>query len=55
MDGGNGGWAYTFGASPLSASQMDLVIDEDTINDSERNHTPEQVGYVVFESPIVYP
>ncbi len=55
MDGNNGGWAYTYGASPMSASQLDLVIDEDTINDSERAHTPEQVGYAVFGSSLVYP
>ena len=39
----------------LSAASMDLVIDEDTIGDAERNHTPEQVFYVVFESPVVFP
>ena len=55
MDGGNGGWAYLFGASPLSATSMDLVIDEDTIADTERNHTPEQVFYLVFESAVVVP
>lgn len=55
VDGNNGGWAYTFGASPLSTSQMDLVIDEDTIGDTERNHTPEQVGYIVFQSAVTVP
>ena len=51
VDGGNGGWAYTFGPSPTSTTSLDLVIDEDTIGDTERNHTTEQVGYVVFASP----
>jgi hypothetical protein len=55
VDGGNGGWAYTYGASPLSATTMGLAIDEDQIADSERNHITEQVGYVVFESAFVYP
>ncbi len=55
MDGGNGGWAYTYGASPATASTLDLAIDEDQVNDSERNHTPEQVGYVVFQAAGVYP
>ena len=55
MDGGNGGWAYLYGAAPLSAASMDLVIDEDTINDAERNHTPEQVFYLVFELDVVFP
>ena len=30
-------------------------IARKVINDSERNHTPEQVGYVAFESALVYP
>ncbi|MCP3962678.1 MAG: hypothetical protein GY719_32970, partial [bacterium] len=51
VDGGNGGWAYTFGPAPTSTTNMDLVIDEDTIGDAERNHITEQVGYVVFASP----
>lgn len=55
VDGGNGGWAYSYGASPLSANTLDLAIDEDQLNDSERNHTPEQVGYVVFAAAGVYP
>ncbi len=55
MDGGNGGWAYLFGSSPLSASQIAPAIDEDTLRDSERSHISEQVAYVVFEQQIVYP
>jgi len=55
VDGGNGGWSYTYGASPATATTLDLVIDEDQISDSERNHITEQVGYVVFGAPIVYP
>ena len=50
MDGNNGGWAYTFGAP--SATTLPLVIDEDQIRDNERNHTTEQVGYVVFQSAV---
>jgi len=55
MDGGDGGWAVLYGASPLSASTLDLAIDEDQISDSERNHTTEQVAYLVFEEDVVYP
>ena len=51
VDGGNGGWAYTYGPSPTSATSLDLAIDEDVIGDSERNHITEQVGYVVFAAP----
>ncbi len=49
MDGPNGGWAVLYGNNPLS-SQIDLAIDEDTIEDWERSHTTEQVGYLVFDS-----
>ena len=55
VDGGNGGWAYTFGPAPLSASSMDLVIDEDQIGDAERNHITEQVGYIVFQNAVTVP
>ncbi|MCP4593903.1 MAG: hypothetical protein GY842_24475, partial [bacterium] len=55
MDGGNGGWSYTYGSTQADATTMYLAVDEDTIQDTERNHTTEQVGYVVFESAVVYP
>ncbi len=53
MDGGDGGWAILYGASPVSTS-LKLAIDEDTIGDTERNHTPEQVSYWVMD-PILIP
>jgi hypothetical protein len=49
MDGGNGGWAILYGASPVSASAINIAIDEDIVGDTERNHTAEQVAYIVFE------
>jgi len=49
MDGGNGGWAVLYGASPLSATTLNLAVDEDQANDAERKHVTEQVGYIVFE------
>ncbi len=55
MDGNNGGWAQTHGGTAASASSLFLSIDEDQIKDGERNHTTEQVGYVVFLTPVVYP
>ncbi len=55
MDGNNGGWAQTHGGTAASASTLFLSIDEDQIKDGERNHTTEQVGYVVFLTPVVYP
>ncbi len=51
MDGGDGGWAVLYGASPVS-SQISLAIDEDTVGDPDRNHTTEQVAYWVMD-PIV--
>lgn len=55
VDGGNGGWAQTHGATEANGTTLFLSIDEDLIGDTERNHTSEQVGYVVFEGPINYP
>ena len=49
MDGNNGGWAMLYGASPVSANSVSLAVDEDQVRDSERNHTTEEVGYIVFE------
>ena len=55
VDGGNGGWSYSHGPAPATATTLNLSIDEDQVGDSERNHTTEQVGYVAFETPVVYP
>jgi hypothetical protein len=55
VDGGNGGWSYTHGPTMATTTTLYLSIDEDQVGDSERNHTTEQVGYVVFESAVVYP
>jgi PKD repeat protein len=52
VDGGNGGWSYVHGSTLATTSGLSLSIDEDQINDSERNHTTEQVGYVVFGPAI---
>lgn len=49
MDGGDGGWAILYGPSAVSATRLSLAIDEDWYYDSERNHTTEQVAYIVFE------
>jgi hypothetical protein len=55
VDGGNGGWSYVHGPTLATTTTLYLSIDEDQVGDSERSHTPEQVGYAVFESPAVYP
>ncbi|MEM7215424.1 MAG: hypothetical protein AAF423_07775 [Pseudomonadota bacterium] len=44
-DGGDGGWAVFSGGSAVGGSTLGLAIDEDLINDGERNHTTEQVAY----------
>jgi len=50
MDGGNGGWPVLWGREPvdLEADRVGLAIDEDQLGDGERNHTSEQVGYLVI-------
>ena len=50
IDGNNGGWAVLYGASPLAGTQIDIAIDEDTLGDSERAHTTENVSYWVFDA-----
>lgn len=54
MDGGDGGWAVLYGNSPLSGEEINLAIDEDLIGDTERSHTTEQVGVIVFETSGSY-
>jgi hypothetical protein len=48
MDGGDGGWPILYGSDPISIDAISLVIDEDKMSDAERNHTTEQVSYLVF-------
>jgi PKD repeat protein len=50
MDGGDGGWPLLYGANPVTAGNLALAYDEDQIANSERNHTTEQVAYMVFGS-----
>lgn len=49
LDGADGGWAVLYGATPLVPSQITLAVDEDQLGNSERKHTTEQLGYIVFE------
>ena len=49
MDGNDGAWAVLYGANPITSSTLTVVCDEDQIGGSERKHTAEQVGYIVFE------
>jgi hypothetical protein len=54
VSGGNGAWAQIHGSTRATATTLFLSVDEDQINDSERNHTREQVGYVAFEAPFAF-
>ncbi len=47
MDGVNGGWAMFYGADPVGADHVDLVVDEDQLGDAERLHTTEQVALLL--------
>jgi len=49
VDESDGGWPILYGVTPLSSTTLNLAIDEDNVIDSERNHTTEQVAYIVFE------
>jgi hypothetical protein len=51
MDGSDGSWAVLYGASPVAPTALRLAVEEDNVGDAERNHTSEQVGYVVFGPP----
>ena len=48
MDGVNGDWAVLYGANPFLGNTLTLAIDEDTISDTERAHTTEEVAYWIF-------
>ena len=50
MDGRDGGRPILYGPNAVAATGLNLAIDEDQANDSERRHTTEQVAYLVFES-----
>ena len=49
MDGGDGGWAVLYGPNALTPSNLSLAIDEDQLGNSERAHSTEQVGFLIFE------
>jgi len=48
INGSDGGWAVLYGDNPVNPTALDLSIDEDQCSDLEREHTTEQVGYIVF-------
>jgi subtilisin family serine protease/subtilisin-like proprotein convertase family protein len=50
MIGGNGSWSILRGSNPVNGNTLNLSIDEDQFNDTERRHRGEKVAYWVFES-----
>jgi dienelactone hydrolase len=52
MDGGDGGWALLNGPLPPDSTSLSVIIDEDQLGNSERNHTTEQVAYFAFEHQL---
>jgi len=50
-DGVDGGWLRRCG---LTTSTVGLTIDEDQAGDSERGHTTESAGLVIFEKSFIY-
>ena len=55
VNGINGGWSQVHGSTFSTATNLFLSIDEDQITDAERVHATEQVAYVVFAGPVVFP
>jgi hypothetical protein len=46
MDGSDGSWAIVYSTS---ATQLGLACDEDQVKDTDRSHTTEICGFIVFE------
>jgi hypothetical protein len=50
MDGRDGSWAVLNGSGALSTQNITIAVDEDQISDTDRNHTTEQVAYMVISA-----
>jgi hypothetical protein len=48
-DGGDGGW---FRRRSIATDSIALVVDEDKANDTERSHTTEKAGVLLFSEPF---
>jgi hypothetical protein len=51
MDGSDGSWALVHS---VSSTQLGLACDEDQVKDSDRSHTTETCGFIVFENAGSY-
>jgi hypothetical protein len=48
IKGKNGAWPVLYGNGPVSASTINIAVDEDSIRDQERRHGAEKLAYIVF-------
>ncbi len=48
MAGDDGGWPVLLGGNALDTSRIRIVVDEDTLLDTERTHKEERIAYMVF-------
>ncbi|WNJ19546.1 PQQ-dependent sugar dehydrogenase [Pontibacter sp. G13] len=53
MDENEGGWAVLYGANAFSDTEILLAVEEDQLDDVERNHSGEQLAYFVMDSAVV--
>ena len=51
MDGSDGGWAIVYSTS---STHLGLACDEDQVKDTDRSHTTEICGFIVFENAGSY-
>ena len=51
MDGSDGGWALVYS---VSSTQLGLACDEDQVKDTDRSHTTEICGFIVFANAGSY-
>jgi hypothetical protein len=51
MDGSDGGWTIVYSTA---STQLGLACDEDQVKDTDRSHTTETCGFIVFENAGSY-
>ena len=46
---GTAAWPVLYGSDPASENGLRVVVDEDTLLDTERSHTTEQLAFMAFD------
>ena len=46
-------WPVLYGTNPVSPDSLRVVVDEDTLFDTERSHTTEQLAFMAFDGDFV--